>query len=232
VLQEESTDPDFLALLRPRPFADGFRYLLSQLLQLMARDLSRLRVTGAEKIPARGPFIICSNHQSYIDPLILCGIFPWPIFRAGFAVGTSEIFGKGLMRTLAQWARVVVVDPDANLIPAMRAGASGLRHGRVLVLYPEGERSIDGRPKTFRKGAAILSIHLQVPIVPVAIDGFHEAWPRGKRFQKFAPLQIAFGDTIYPPPEEEASEGEYEKLTDELKTRVIAMWGQLRARSL
>jgi len=232
VLQEESTDPDFLALLRPRPFADGFRYLLSQLLQLMARDLSRLRVTGAEKIPARGAFIICSNHQSYIDPLILCGLFPWPIFRAGFAVGTSEIFGKGLMRTLAQWARVVVVDPDANLIPAMRAGASGLRHGRVLVLYPEGERSIDGRPKTFRKGAAILSIHLQVPIVPVAIDGFHEAWPRGKRFQKFAPLQIAFGDTIYPPPEEEASEGEYEKLTDELKTRVVAMWGQLRARSL
>jgi long-chain acyl-CoA synthetase len=232
VLQEESTDPDFLALLRPRPFGDRFRYLLSQLLQLMARDLSRLRVTGAEKIPARGPFIICSNHQSYIDPLIMCGILSWQVFRAGFAVGTSEIFGKGIMRRLAQWARVVVVDPDANLIPAMRAGASGLRHGRVLVLYPEGERSIDGRPKTFRKGAAILSIHLQVPIVPVAIDGFHEAWPRGKRFQKLAPLQIAFGDAIYPPPEEEASEAEYEKLTDELKKRVVAMWDQLRARAL
>jgi long-chain acyl-CoA synthetase len=232
VLQEESSDPDFLALLRPRPIGDRFRYLLSQLLHLMARDLSRLRVTGAEKIPACGPFIICSNHQSYIDPLIMCGIFSWQIFYAGFAVGTSEIFGKGLMRTLAQWARVVVVDPDANLIPAMRAGASGLRHGRVLVLYPEGERSIDGRPKTFRKGAAILSIHLQVPIVPVAIDGFHDTWPRGKRFQKFAPLQIAFGDAIYPPPEEEASEAEYEKLTDELKKRVVAMWEQLRARAL
>jgi len=228
VLQEQSTDPDFLALLQPRPFADRFRYLLSQLLQLMARDLSRLRVTGAGKIPARGPFIVCSNHQSYIDPLILSGIFPWKIFRAGFAVGTSEIFGQGLMRTLAQWARVVIVDPDANLIPAMRAGASGLRHGRVLVLYPEGERSIDGKPKTFRKGAAILSIHLQVPIVPVAIDGFHEAWPRGKRFQKFVPLQIAFGDAIYPPPEEEASEAEYEKLTDELKTRIVRMWEQFR----
>jgi len=227
VLQEESTDPDFLALLRPRPFADGFRYLLSQLLQLMARDLSRLRVTGAERLPARGPFIICSNHQSYIDPLILSGIFSRQIFRAGFAVGTSEIFGKGLMRALAQWARVVVVDPDANLIPAMRAGASGLRHGRVLVLYPEGERSIDGRPKTFRKGAAILSIHLQVPIVPVAIDGFHDAWPRGKRFQKFAPLQIAFGDAIRPPVEAEASEAAYEKLTSELKARVVEMWREL-----
>jgi 1-acyl-sn-glycerol-3-phosphate acyltransferase len=120
------------------------------------------------------------------------------------------------------------VDPDANLIPAMRAGAFGLRHGRVLILYPEGERSIDGPPKTFKKGAAILSIHTQAPIVPVAIEGFHEAWPRGKPFQKFARLQIVFGDPIVPPPESEASESAYEKLTAELKARVVKMWGKLR----
>src|SRR5213082_699384 len=100
------------------------------------------------------------------------------------------------MRMLAGRLRVVVVDPDANLVPAMRAGAFGLRHGRVLILYPEGERSIDGEPKSFKKGAAILAIHEQVPIVPVSIDGFHEAWPRGKGFQKFAQLKIAFGEPI------------------------------------
>ena len=60
------------------------------------------------------------------------------------------------MRRLARSLRVVVVDPDANLIPAMRAGAFGLRQGRPLILYPEGERSIDGTPKIFKKGAAIL----------------------------------------------------------------------------
>ena len=80
----------------------------------------------------------------------------------------------------------------------------------------------------FKKGAAILSIHLQVPIVPVAIEGFHEAWPRGKPFQKFAPLQITFGDPIYPPPETQASEAAYERLTAELKTRVVGMWNELR----
>ena len=116
-------------------------------------------------------------------------MLPWQVFRDSFAVGTSEIFGTGFMRTLARWLRVVVVDPDANLIPAMRAGAFGLRHGRVLILYPEGERSIDGTPKIFKKGAAILSIHLQVPIVPVAIEGFHEAWPRGKQFQRLLPCR-------------------------------------------
>src|SRR5581483_1260025 len=97
----------------------------------------------------------------------------------------------------------------------------------VLILYPEGERSIDGSPKTFKKGAAILAIHQQVPIIPVAIDGFHDAWPRGMSFQRFAPLKIAFGDPIDPPPEEQASEKAYEQLTAELRARVLAMWAEL-----
>jgi 1-acyl-sn-glycerol-3-phosphate acyltransferase len=98
----------------------------------------------------------------------------------------------------------------------------------VLILYPEGERSIDGTPKAFKKGAAILAIHLQVPIVPVAIEGFHDAWPRNKSFQGFKPLKIEFGNPIYPPPESQASEAAYEKLTAELKERVIANWEKLR----
>jgi len=123
----------------------------------------------------------------------------------------------------------VVVDPDANLIPAMRAGAFGLRQGRPLIFYPEGERSIDGTPRIFKKGAAILSIHLQVPIVPVAIEGFYEAWPRNKPFQGFKPLKMVFGDPILPPPQSEASEAAYEKLTAALKTKVVTMWERLRA---
>jgi long-chain acyl-CoA synthetase len=232
LLQEEPTDPEFRALLQPQPFKETFWYVLSRLAQIIARDRFYLRVTGLEKLPIHGPFVICSNHQSFLDPIILGSVLPWQVFRDSFAVGTSDIFGGGFMRMLARWLRVVVVDPDANLIPAMRAGASGLRHGGVLILYPEGERSIDGEPRTFKKGAAILSIHLQVPIVPVAIEGFHEAWPRGKRFQRFAPLQMTFGDVIYPPPEAEASEAAYEELIGELKGRVVRMRQELRTRAL
>jgi long-chain acyl-CoA synthetase len=124
---------------------------------------------------------------------------------------------------------VVVLDPDANLIPAMRAGAFGLRQGQILILYPEGERSIDGTPRIFKKGAAILSIHLQVPIVPVAIDGFYDVWPRGKNFfQKIAPLKMVFGPPILPPPESDASEEVYENFTAELKARIVQMWTELR----
>ncbi len=228
VLEEDPTDPEVLALAKPGRLMEGLLYAAFQLLQIFARDRFHLRTSGLEKLPTQGSYIISSNHQSYLDPVVLASVLPWRVFRSLFAVGTSEIFGSGFMRRLARWLRVIVVDPDANLVSAMRAGAFGLRHGRILILYPEGERSIDGAPRTFKKGAAILSIHLQVPIVPIAIEGFHDAWPRGQRFQNFAPLKIQIGDAIYPPPDAEASEGSYEKLTAELKARVVAMWDELR----
>lgn len=231
VLQEEPTDPEVLALARSGRLGEHFLYAGFQPLHIFANDRFHLRVSGLEKLPAHGPYIISSNHQSFLDPVLLASVLPWPVFRHLYAVGTSEIFGSGFMRRLARWLRVIVVDPDANLVSAMRAGAFGLRHGRILILYPEGERSIDGTPRTFKKGAAILSTHLQVPIVPVAIEGFHEAWPRGKRFQKFAPLKIQIGDPIYPPPESEASESAYAELTAQLKSRVVEMWKGLRGDS-
>jgi long-chain acyl-CoA synthetase len=228
ILAEEPDPAAVLALSRPQPLSNAFWYMVSRLAQVIALDRLDLHVRGIEKLPKRGPYIICSNHQSYIDPIILVSILSPEVFAKIFAVGTSEIFGEGLMLRLARSLRVVVVDPDANLIPAMRAGAFGLRQGRALILYPEGERSIDGTPKVFKKGAAILSIHMQVPIVPVAIEGFHKVWPRNKPFQGFAPVKMVFGEPILPPPESEASEAAYEKLTADLKERVVKMWDELR----
>ena len=229
ILAEDPDDPDVLALAHPGYLNDTFWFVVSRIIQMVSRERFDLKVQGLENLPTTGAYIISSNHQSYLDPGILAGLLPEEIFRRTFAVGTSEIFGEGLMRRLARSIKVIVVDPDANLIPAMRAGAFGLRHGGVLILYPEGERSIDGTPRIFKKGAAILSIHMQVPIVPVAIEGFYEAWPRNKPFQKFAPLRMTIGKPILPPPESEASEEAYEKLTAKLKETVVSMWNELRA---
>ncbi|HVR25846.1 MAG TPA: AMP-binding protein [Candidatus Polarisedimenticolia bacterium] len=231
ILAEEPSPSDVISLVRPQRVSAAFWYLVSRLIQVIALDRFDLHVRGLEKLPRSGPYIISSNHESYLDPAILASVLPPPVFDRVFAVGTSEIFGRGFMLRLARSLRTVVVDPDANLIPAMRAGAFGLRQGRPLIFYPEGERSIDGTPRIFKKGAAILSIHLQAPIVPVAIEGFYEAWPRNKPFQGFKPLKMVFGDPILPPPQSEATEAAYEKLTAELKTKVVTMWEQLRAHS-
>jgi long-chain acyl-CoA synthetase len=231
ILAEEPDPEEVRALALPQPASATFWYLISRLIQVVTLDRFSLHVTGIDKLPRTGAYLISSNHQSYLDAVILASVLPPKVFDKVFAVGTSEIFGEGFMQRLARSVRVVVVDPDANLIPAMRAGAYGLRQGRPLILYPEGERSIDGTPKIFKKGAAILSIHLQVPIVPVAIVGFYEVWPRNKSFQGFKPLKIIFGDPIFPPPESEASESAYEQLTAELKARVVTMWEDLRIRA-
>jgi long-chain acyl-CoA synthetase len=228
ILAENPDDPDVLALAHPNRINDTFWYLFSRLMQIVALDRFQLKVMGLDKLPQTGAYIISSNHQSYLDPLILASILPADVFMRAFAVGTSDIFGKGFMRRVARSIKVMVLDPDANLVPAMRAGAFGLRQGMALVLYPEGERSIDGMPRIFKKGAAILSIHLQVPIVPVAIEGFYQAWPRNQKFRGFTPLKMVFGDPISPPPESEASEEAYEKLTADLKARIVGMWETLR----
>jgi long-chain acyl-CoA synthetase len=227
VLRQDVADPEVTSITKSRPVTDSLIFLLARVLGLFWRVVSRIEVDGIENVPEKGPYLLCSNHQSYIDPIFLLVVLPHRTLRQLFAVGTSEIFRGNLMLRLARILRVMIVDPDANLIPAMRAGAYGLRHKMGLMLYPEGERSIDGAPKIFKKGAAILSIHLQVPIVPIAIDGFFEAWPRGKSFQKFAPLKISIGKPMMPPPEAQASEETYSKMTADLKARVMQMWEEL-----
>lgn len=232
IFSEPVTDPEVLALARHNIFAEVFFFLLGKLIYLFALDCLHLKMRGLENVPEKGPFLLCSNHQSYIDPMVMAGALPWRLFRDTFALGTSDIFGKGFMRRLARWLRTVVLDPDANLVSAMRAGAFGLSQGHILVLYPEGERTDDGNPRLFRKGAAILSIHTQAPLVPIAIQGFYEFWPRHQKFPKFTDLQLTFGKPIQPPPLQQASEAAYEQLTTDLKARVVAMWQELRKQEI
>jgi long-chain acyl-CoA synthetase len=228
VLQSQAADEFVRAAIRRRPFTTAIGFVLAKIIEMISRDRFDLRVTGLEKLPERGPCIICPNHQSFVDPIVLAGVVPWPLFRDAFSLGTTEIFGAILPKGFARLLKVIPVDPDSALVSAMRAGAYGLRRGKVLVLFPEGERSIDGVPRNFKKGAAILASHLRVPIVPVAMDGFFEVWPRGKKYQGPHPLRIAFGDPVVPPADAEPGEAAYTALTAELKRRVVEMWEGLR----
>lgn len=229
LLNEPPADIDRHAFESGKTFTAVFFFLLGRILQLVARDLFQLRVRGVEKLPRDRPFILCPNHQSFLDPPVLGSVLPYHVLRRFFTVGTSEIFGAGPLLWLARRVRVFPVDPDRFLVPAMRIGAHGLRQGLVLVLYPEGERSIDGSPKRFKKGAAILATHLRVPIYPVAMDGFFEAWPRGKGFQRFAPLRIDVGDPVLPPESVSDPERQYAEVIAEVRRRIVALWERQQA---
>jgi long-chain acyl-CoA synthetase len=203
-------------------------FVFLRVAQVMLRDLFQLKVEGIEKLPKSGPFILSPNHQSFLDGPVVIACLPWGIMRETFYVGTSEIFGSRLMRRLAESIRLIPIDPDANLVPAMRAGAYGLRQKRVLVLFPEGQRSIDGPPKLFKKGAAILAIHTQCPVVPVALEGFFEAWPRGEKFCGLSKLKVRFLDPVNPPALGANPESQYAEMTTEIRHRIVDAYEELR----
>jgi long-chain acyl-CoA synthetase len=218
-------DPLLEGLLEPRPFAAPLFYALLCLVRLLAR----IDVTGLERLPRNGPYIISPNHQSYVDPFLLNSVLPYHVFRQLFFVGAAEYFETAIARWLAREGNLVPVDPDANLVPAMKAGAFGLAHGKVLMLFPEGERSIDGTVKRFKKGAPILARHLQVPIVPVAIRGAFEIWPRNRQFNWRTlrwlgghRVRIAIGEPIAV-----ATHEAYGEAAERLRTDVQAMWAGL-----
>ena len=231
ILATETDDPEVTRIVHPHPIVARLWYALARLVRLAFTDLCHFEVRGVEKLPPSGPCIISPNHQSFLDPVALSTVLPYRLFAECFEVGTSEIFGQGFMHHLGRALNVVPVDPDANLVPAMRAGAFGLKRGKVLVLFPEGERSIDGTPKKFKKGAAILAAHLKVPIYPVAVDGMHVMWPRGKSFQRFARAKLVIGDPILPPDNVTNPEETYARLTEELRARVVGMWEELQRES-
>ena len=128
---------------------------------------------------------------------------------------------------------VVPIDPDMQLLRAMRAGALGLRAGKILNIYPEGQRSFDGQLLEFKKGAAILASEVDVPIVPVAIDGAYLIWPRKSWRLRLAKVTLSFGAPIYPrevAPGETDEEVVYEKVSALLKSRIQQMLDEMRAK--
>ncbi len=189
-------------LQRPKWFFYLAYYIVLRVVALVCKFTPGFRVDGRKHIPATGPCVISPNHQSYLDPFFLSAALPFATVRQLFFVGATEYFETPFSRWFARSVNLIPVDPDANLVNAMQAGAAGLRINKILVLFPEGERSIDGELKKLRKGASILSAHLDAPIVPVAIDGLYELWPRGRPFNWRAlfdrrhPIRIEFGPAL------------------------------------
>jgi long-chain acyl-CoA synthetase len=232
LVQAPAEAPELRLLFQRRLQTALVVYALLRVIYLAARVLLRMEVRGLENLTrAKRPFLVCPNHQSYIDPILLSSTYRLRVLEHIFHVGASELFAGFFMARLARWLNIVPVDPDTNLLRAMRAGAAGLRAGKILNIYPEGQRSFDGMLHEFKRGAAILATELDVPIVPVALDGLYRVWPRKSSRIRLAKVQIHFGEpidarTAVPPGVE--GEARYEAVTALLKERIQRMLDELR----
>ncbi len=196
-------DPGFATLVEPHPVVLVAAYAVLKAVHALAWLLLGLRVSGRLHLPRNGPALLCPNHQSFLDAFLLASALPFSTLRDLFFLGASEYYATPLRSRAARLLHIASVDPDTNLVRALQAGAFGLERGKILVLFPEGERSVDGEVKTFKKGAAILATQLKTPVVPVAIEGAFDVWPRSRPFRwsvllpwKRTRVRICFGEAV------------------------------------
>jgi long-chain acyl-CoA synthetase len=217
ILEASSMDEEESALHVSGTLASFFKYLFLRVIYyLLFRTLLRIETRGIKNLPEKGPYLVCPNHQSYLDAFVLVSTLPFRVFRRMFFVGYSFLFTSWYMKLAARLTNIVPVDPDAHLLRAMKAGALGLRKGLILCIFPEGGRSFDGKLQGFKKGASILSRELSVPIIPTAIQGTHEVWPRDSVRIRPHKVRITFGRPLFP--EESSDADPYQTETSRLRT--------------
>ena len=165
-------------------------------LYLVARMGFRASVSGVEHIPPWGPCLLASNHASFMDGFIVSAMVPNAVFQRLFFLGWEPYFRSGVAASFARRAHIVPVDAEKHLVAAMQITAALLRHGKIVMIFPEGCRTLDGSLLPFRNGVGVLASERDVPIVPVWIEGTYAAWPVGQRFPRPGNVTVRFGAPV------------------------------------
>lgn len=160
----------------------------------LMRGAFSLKARGLENLPEHGPFILASNHLSFLDPMAIAAVLPPETLRrtcwAGF---TGIMFRNAFMRMMSRAMRVLPVDPKRGPLGSVALGALVLQRGEVLAWFPESGRSPTGELRRFESGIGLLLRARDVPAVPVKITGTYEALPKGRAWPKFLPVTVRFG---------------------------------------
>jgi 1-acyl-sn-glycerol-3-phosphate acyltransferase len=185
---------------------------------------ARLKVEGAEHVPAEGAVIIAANHRAMLDVPLLVIACP----RRVTFMAKSELFGDPIRR----WGFHVLggfpVRREIADVRAMDTGLAILERGEVLGLYPEGTRSRSREMRPFLKGAAWLALKSGAPIVPSGISGTERSSPEGHRRPLRKRVRIAFGKPIEVEPVRDARERRERaaELTDQLLEAITTLISQ------
>ena len=104
----------------------------------LMRTLFRLRYSGLENLPARGPFIIAPNHTSFLDPVALAAGPDPRLLRCTYWAGWTGVVFKGpICRALARLAQAVPIDPRRGAASSLALGAAVLKRDMALVWFPK-----------------------------------------------------------------------------------------------
>jgi 1-acyl-sn-glycerol-3-phosphate acyltransferase len=149
-----------------------------------------LRVEGWQHIPPTGPVLIIANHQSFWDPLLI-GVTSR---RHLSFLARKTLFRNPAFAWVIRRLSGVPIDQEGVGKEGIKTILKQLEQGRAVVVFPEGERTPDGKLHPLQPGIVLLIKRVQAPIVPVGIAGAYQAWPRTQRLPRPAPLFLPATD--------------------------------------
>jgi long-chain acyl-CoA synthetase len=162
----------------------------------LARTVLRLRVIGAERLPATGPVVVAPTHASLLDGFVVAAALPAHRVRDTYFVTYAGMLTNPLVRWVGRRVRLLPIDADVAPLASLAAGAAVLDRQRTLVWFPAGHRSRTGAVQQPKPGTGWLLDQYDVPVVPVAVIGARRSMPTGARLPRPSRVTVVFGEPV------------------------------------
>ncbi len=153
-----------------------------------------VRTRFAAPLPARGGLIVLSSQQSHLDPLLL-GL---ACDRRLSSLARSSLYAFKPFGAVITALDAIPIDREASAVAAMKTVIRRLEEGAAVIIFPEGTRTATGRLGELKSGFALIAKRAGVPIVPVAIVGAWECWPKTRLCPRPGRIRLEFGRVIRP----------------------------------
>lgn len=165
----ESLD-DLFDLKRNFLKKSGIR-IIQLILRFIVLVAFRSRLKNINKIPMNRAILICPNHQSLIDPILIYALLPSRMLEKTLFTGFGEYFSKAPLSWIVKPMRIILTGTGRTSSESIRLATEGLNRGYSVCIFPEGERTSTGTVMKPRIGAGLLSVEANAPIVPIYLDG-------------------------------------------------------------
>lgn len=139
-------------------------------------------------------FIIAMNHESYLDWIIIWALFKYKYKINIIFLAKEKLFNHLLWGRIVRFSQCICVSDDGKKI-IDKAGKRRLDNS-IIGIFPEGTRSRNGKLLEFKAGVALIAAKQNIPILPITLNGFFEAWKPESRFPKFSKMKIVVNQLI------------------------------------
>lgn len=215
------------SVLRRKPALESLVYWFFWTLCLVILTVVyRLRRFHGERMPRTGAVLVVANHQSHIDPTAVGMLATRRQMHFVARIGLFKF--KPFGRLIAALNSVPIKEGESDIV-AIREVLARLSAGHAVLIFPEGSRSPDGAIHEFKGGAALLLKRSRCPVLPVAVEGCFDAFPRNRRFPRLLGQRVAVMAGPLIPHDELLRDGPGPAL-ERLRREIDAMRRELRAR--